>query len=318
MTPAGKDLDRPLGGFRQREVVVLLVVALAVVCWLVSGFYTVAPNETGIITRFGEFYTKVSPGIHYALPWPIDRVYTPRTEEVQRIEVGFRGLGERYSERRRSDMLTGDENILKIMMVVQYKIRDPVEYLFRVDEPRWLVERAVESAMNQYVARLPVDDVLTDAKNRIQLDTIDIAQKMLDDKYNAGIRLLGGNLQEVSPPVPVIDAFKDVASAKKDSERKIDEAREDAGRIILKATGEARQLISNAEGSAASRIDTARGDTARFLSLLEEYRKAKEVTRTRLYVDAMERILARTKVVILPDEEEAGASKLTVVEQPAG
>ncbi|MFH1417212.1 MAG: FtsH protease activity modulator HflK, partial [Planctomycetota bacterium] len=254
--------------------------------------------------------------IHYALPWPIDSVYTPDTKKARRIEVGFRHLGELFVEPRRSDVLTGDENILKIMMVVQYKIADPAKYLFGTDEPHWLVERSIESAMNQSIAGLPVDDVLTTAKNQIQIETIAMAQALLD-AYDAGIILLGGTLQEVSPPVPVLAAFNDVASAKKDSERMGDEAREDKSKITLSADGQARQMISEAQAYYAERVAVAKGDADRFLKLFAEYCDAKEVTRTRLYVDAMERIFTNTKLIIL-DEAAASRSKITVVEQAGG
>jgi membrane protease subunit HflK len=289
-----------------------LVAAVALAAWLGTGVYTVAPSETGVITRFGVVRGKAPPGMHYALPWPIDRVYRPSTGEVRRIEVGIRCLGKMPAEPRRGDMLTGDENILKIMMVVQYKIRDPVAFLFRAEDPHWLVERTVESAMNEYVARLSVDEVLTTAKDEMQIETIRTAQGMMD-AYHAGIVLLGGNLQEVSPPVPVVEAFKEVASAKKDSERMLDEAREYEGKVLPKVAGEAQRLISKAEGYRANRIDTAKGDTARFTSLLGEYRKAREVTRTRLLIEALERIFADAKVVILGGNGDA-RTKITIVE----
>jgi membrane protease subunit HflK len=210
-------------------------------------------------------------------------------------------------------MLTGDENILKIMMVVQYRVTKPEDFLFRAEEPHWLVERAVESALNEYVAALLVDDVLTTAKGRIQNDVIDIAQDLLDE-WRSGIKLVGGNLQEVSPPVPVLAAFKEVASAKKDSERLIDEAREYGEEKIPRATAEAGGLVTRAEAYRADRVAVAQGDAARFTSLLAEYQKARDVTRTRIYVDAMARILSKAKLVVLGDDA-AGPSSVTIVEE---
>lgn len=309
--------NSPLAGktWWRRRNVVLIATGLVVVAWLLSGFYTVATDEQGVVTRFGEICRRgVKSGLHYALPWPIDRVYTPRTSEVRRIEVGFTTLGKKSPMNRRSDVLTGDENILKMMMVVQYKIRDPVAWLFKTDQPHWLVERAVESTMNGLVASCKVDDVLTTAKGAIQVESITIAQELLNS-YDAGIVLLGGNLQVVDPPVPVMEAFKDVASAKKDSERKIDEAHEYAGRILPQARGTAQQFISQAQGNYADRTNQAKGNANRFLSLLAEYRQAMEVTRTRLYVESMERIFSKMNVVVLDHMDGENASKLTVVEQ---
>ncbi len=314
MTTANSpDRHSPPGRLRRPRYIALLLVVAALLVWAGSGFYTVATDEQGVVTRFGRICRRgVPPGLHYALPWLIDRAYTPRTSDVKQIEVGFTTRGEKSSERRRSDVLTGDENILKIMMVVQYKISDPVAHLFVAEDPHWLVERTVESAINRLVAALEVDNVLTTAKDEIQVRAIEIAQETLN-AYQAGIALLDGNLQVVDPPVPVMEAFKEVASAKKDSERTIDEAREYAGRVIPEGRGAAQQRISQAQGSYADRVDRAKGDANRFLSLLVEYRQARQITRTRLYVETMERIFSKMNVVVLDRAEGEAATKVTIV-----
>ena len=166
--------------------------------------------------------------------------------------------------------------------------------------------------MNMRVASLPVDDVLTTAKSEIQIEAIRIAQQWLDE-YDTGLVLLGGNLQKVSPPVPVLAAFTEVTDAKKDAERKIDQAREYDGRVIPRARGEAQETISRAEGFYADRVNRAQGEAGRFLSVLEEYRQARLITRTRLYVEAMERILSRMKLVILDAQQGQAPSKVTIV-----
>ncbi|MCK4659864.1 MAG: FtsH protease activity modulator HflK [Phycisphaerae bacterium] len=295
--------------------VVPLVVGLVLIGWLVSSFYTVGTDELGVVTRFGHIHRRgVEPGLHYALPWPIDRVYTPRATGVERIEVGFTIRGQKFFQRRQSDMLTGDENILKIMMVVQYKIRDPVAYLFNAEEPHWLVERAVESSIDRLVASLRVDDVLTSAKGEIQIKTVELAQELLDT-YESGIVLWKGDLQVVDPPIPVMEAFKEVASAKKDSERKIDEAHEYQSRILPKARGEAQRLLSEAHAFHADRVSRAQGDADRFLSVLTEYRHAKGITRARLYVEFMERVFSKMHVVILDQADGESASRITIVDR---
>ena len=241
MTNTGQPSSLPSAARPWRRLGVVLLLAAAALVWLLSGFYTVGTDELGVVTRFGRLCgerTRAA-GLHYTLPWPIDRVYTPRTTEVRLIEVGFTTLGQKSSERRRSDVLTGDENILKIMMVVQYKISDAVGYLFNAEDPHWLVERTVESVMNRQVASLKVDDVLTTAKGAIQVEAIASAQELLD-AYGAGIVLLGGNLQAVDPPVPVMEAFKEVASAKKDRDRLIDEAHEYCSRVLPDRSGQGR------------------------------------------------------------------------------
>ncbi len=312
MTANDTDRSWARQGLQRWPSVVLALLGVGLLVWLASGFFTVATNEKGVVVRFGGFRRVDNAGIHYAWPWPIERVYTPRTTEVKRIEVGFRTLGKLSSEPRRSDTLTGDENILKVMMVVQYKIKDPVTYLFEAEQPGWLVERAVECAVNRQIASLGVDEVLTTAKARIQIEAIATAQAWLDE-YKSGIALLGGNLQQVVPPVPVNDAFKEVTDAKKDSERAKDEARGYANRIIPQARGEARRIVSRAEGFYASRVDGARGEASRFESVLAEYRKAKDVTRTRLFVEAMQEVFSQARAVVLDTGREGAPTKITIV-----
>jgi membrane protease subunit HflK len=299
----------------RRRLAVLAVFSAAVLLWLLSGFYTVSPDELGVVTRFGRLRdSRIMPGLHYAWPRPIERVYTPRTTGVKQLQVGFTTLGLPSPERRSSDTLTGDENILKIMMVVQYKVLDPMAYLFKTEDAHGLVERAVQFAVSRQVAALPVDDVLTTAKDEIQVRAIALAQGLLD-AYEAGIVLLGGSLQVVDPPVPVLAAFKEVASAKKDSERLLDEAREYESKVLPEARGQADRIISDARGFHADRVGRARGDAGRFLSILTEYRRARDVTRTRLYVETMERVFAKMNVIVLDRADGPGASKVTIVDR---
>jgi membrane protease subunit HflK len=279
------------------------VVAVAAAAWLLSGIYTVNSQEHGIVLRLGRVAAHTGPGIHFALPWPIDRVLTPATTDVRRIEVGFRFKGELWSGeeyRRRSDMLTGDENILKLMMVVQYKLKDPIAFLFHAEEPGWLVERAVEAAMSAALAQRSVDAVLTSAKAEIQIEAVQQAQQLLD-LYDTGILLLGGNLQVVSPPEPVIPAFNDVTAAKKDSEQAIEKARTYANYVVPGAHGEASQIVQQARGQHDYRVREAEGEAQRFLRNLLEYEKAPQLTRRRLYLETIERVLARVHTVIVDE-----------------
>lgn len=290
------------------------IASFAVVYWIGSGVFTVAPDERGVVTRFGAIvHRSLSPGIHYALPWPIDCVYTPRITDVKRIEVGFRFKGKLYSELRRSDMMTGDENILKLEMVVQWKIRDPIAYLFGAEAADWLVERAVESAMSRRAASMTIDAMLTSAKEEFQIDVIDAAQKLLD-VYASGITLVSGNLQDVSPPVPVLDAFTDVSSARKDAERAVDVANAYAGRMIPQARGEAQDMLSTAEGFYAERVNKARGEARRFEELLSEYRSAPNLTRARLFIDSMERVLSQVSVIVVEEGQQGRRARIQIVE----
>jgi modulator of FtsH protease HflK len=289
----------------------LALVPLAV--WLLTGLYSVGSNERGVVLRFGRIAGRTGPGLHWTMPWPVDRVYHPKATAVQRIEVGFRFLGrlvDSEADARRSDMLTGDENILKLMMVVQYKVRDPIGYLFGAQQPEFLVERAVESALSSSVSFRRVDDLLTGSKSEVQIEAIEDAQRLLD-LYGAGIVLLGGNLQMVSPPAPVIAAFNDVTAAKKDAEKQIEDARLYANQTVPGARGEAAQIVNGARGQADLRVNQARGESDRFLSLLAEYRRDPQLTRRRLYLETMERVLSRAEVMVVSD-----ASKVTILDEP--
>jgi membrane protease subunit HflK len=286
---------------------------LPLVAWLLTGFYSVGSNERGIVLRFGRISARTGPGLHWALPWPVDRIYHPKATAVQRIEVGFRFLGRLVgteADARRSDMLTGDENILKLMMVVQYKLRDPADYLFRAEEPEFLIERAVESALSSSVSFRRVDDLLTGSKSEVQIEAVAEAQRLLD-LYGVGIVLLGGNLQVVSPPAPVIAAFNDVTAAKKDAEKQVEDARLYANQTVPGAHGEAAQIVNGARGQADLRVNQARGEADRFQSLLAEYRRDPPVMRRRLYLETMERVLSRAEVMVVND-----ASKVTILDEP--
>lgn len=281
--------------------------------WLATGFQTVSASERGVVTRFGAAAARVGPGIHFLRPWPIDRLHLARAAEVVRIEVGFTQGGVKWTEPRRSDMVTGDQNILKVEMAVQYRIRESelARHLFGVDEPRWMVERAVESALARALARRAVDDVLAAAKHEVETATLEAAQADLD-RYGAGLDLLAGSLQTVSPPVPVLDAFTDVASASKDAERLLDEARAYESRALSQARGRAQQRVNEARATQVQRVSQAQGEAARFRKLLDEYRAHREVTRTRLFLDTIEQVMAEARVVIA--EADGRSGRVVVVE----
>ena len=283
---------------RRRWILALLGVLL--VGWLATGVFAVESNERAVVLVFGRVVGEAEPGLGWAPPWPIGEVRRAPVTEVRRLEVGFRSQGELYTEARRSDMLTGDENILKVMMVVQYRIIDARDYLLNAVEPDWLVERAVESALTRHVAGMQVDDLLTTAKAAIELRSIEAAQAELD-LYGVGIRLLGGNLQTVSPPVPVLEAFNDVTRAKKDNERLVEDARSYANEILPEARAEANEQVEQARAAADTRVRQARGEARRFDNLREEFERAPELTRRRLYLEMLERVFDGAEVLVLEE-----------------
>lgn len=283
-----------------RRAAVGIGVATAVAAWLATGVFTVASNERAVVLAFGRVVGESGPGLGLSAPWPFGAVERATVTEVKRVEVGFRSQGQLFEEARRSDMLTGDENILKVMMVVQYRVTDLRDYLFATADPDGLIERAVESALAALVAGMRVDDVLTTAKAEIEITSVARAQEQLD-AYGAGVRLLGGNLQTVSPPVPVLEAFNDVTRAKKDNERLIENARSYANEVLPEARADANEQVMRARATADARVRQARGEAQRFTSLREEYERQPQLTRRRLYLETMERILDRAEVVVLED-----------------
>jgi membrane protease subunit HflK len=275
------------------------VLAAVVLLWLASGIYIVDPEEAGVVTRFGKLKSVVGPGPHWHIPRPFEAVETPKVTEVKRIEIGFRtvnpGPPARYQHvPEEALMLTGDENILDAEIIVQYQINDPVKYLFRVREQHGTVKDAAEAALRQVVGSHGIDEALTVGKEVIQDEVRQNLQQILE-VYELGLMVLpnGVKLQTVTAPQEVDAAFKDVASAREDRERLIKEAEGYRNDVIPKARGTAEKQIKGAEAYKVERIKRSSGDVERFKSILAEYRKAPEVTRTRLFLETMETVLPR-------------------------
>lgn len=282
-------------------------VGLLVLLWLLSGIYIVNPGEEGVVLRFGEYNRTVGPGPHYALPSPIETVYKPQVARILRSEVGYRSAGESRTFQQgqvrgipaEASMLTGDENIVNVQFSVQYRIADPVAYLFNVYEPDAMVRNAAEAAMREVIGNSLIDAAITDGKLKIQSEATTLLQTILD-RYSAGINVIAVQLQDVHPPDEVRDAFKDVASAREDKSRIINEAEAYRNELLPRARGEAAALRNAAEAYRATRVQNAEGEAARFTALSREYAKAPQVTGQRLYYEAVEEILKNSgdKVVL--------------------
>ena len=277
--------------------------------WLLSGIYIVEPDEEGVVLRFGKYHRSVPPGPHYRIPFPIEAVDTPKVTQVQRVEVGFRSLAGRQSGGQslvrpmpdEAYTLTGDENIVNVQFSVQYRISNAVEFLFRVTNQAAVVQNAAEAAMREVIGTSEIDSALTDGKLRIQEDATRLLQKILD-RYEVGVEVIAVQLQDVHPPQDVSEAFKDVASAREDKIRIINEAEAYRNEILPKARGQAAEMVNQAQAYRAARIRAAEGEAGRFAAVLAEYQKAKDVTKKRLYYEAMEEILSATDLekIILP------------------
>lgn len=281
------------------------------VIWLLTGIYVVGPDEVGVIRTFGEFTRVTQSGLNWKFPSPIETANTPKVTEVKRIEFGFRSLknGQYRTVEKESLMLTGDENIVDAEMIVQYKIKDPVKYLFNIVEPELTVREAAEASLRTVVGRNKIDETLTTGKFTIQEETKEQVQSILD-KYESGIHIVAVQLQDVSPPKEVIGAFKDVASAKEDKNRMINQAEGYRNDVIPKARGEAEAMIRDAEGFKESRIKRAEGDATKFTTILKEYNKAKSITEKRLYLETMEKVLPGIDKIIIPDKESGNMLNL--------
>ena len=319
---------------------VLLVLLAVVGLWLLSGIYIINPDEQGVVLRFGKYERTEGPGPHYAWPVPIETVYKPQVTQVLRSEVGFRSVGQSATFQQgqvrtipeEASMLTGDENIVNVQFSVQYKISDPVQYLFNVSAPAALVRNAAEAAMREVIGNSLIDSALTDGKLQIQTEATQLLQEILD-RYKVGVRVIAVQLQDVHPPKEVSDAFKDVASAREDKSRIINEAEAYRNELIPKARGLAAEVENQAQAYKETRIRNAEGEADRFLALLKEYEQAKDVTKQRMYLEAMEEILSRPgmeKLVLPKDaadrvlpllplmQSAPSAGKIAPQEQPSG
>ncbi|MDP5957458.1 MAG: FtsH protease activity modulator HflK [Candidatus Marinimicrobia bacterium] len=289
----------------------LPILGIALVLWLLTGIYVVGPDEVGVVQTFGKYSRAAQSGLNYHFPYPIETVKTPKVTEVKRIEIGFRSVGKNQYQtvERESLMLTGDENIVDAEMIVQYKIKDPEAYSFNFIQPELTVREASEASLRTVVGRHNIDEALTSGKFMIQEETKALVQSILD-KYKTGIIVVAVQLQDVSPPQQVIAAFKDVASAKEDKNKMINQAEGYRNDLIPKARGEAQSMIREAEGYKKARIARAEGDVAKFSAILKEYRKAKGVTETRMYLETIEEILPNKEKIIVPDAKSGNLINL--------
>ena len=283
------------------------VLVLVIALYIASGIFVVAPDEQGVVRRFGKFIRIESPGLNYHLPYPIETVLTPAVTQVKRVEIGFRtisfGPPARYREIPvEALMLTGDENIVSAEAIVQYKIKDPVNYLFNIILPEQTVRSAAEATLRQVIGERKIDEALTVGKYEIQEETKKALQILLDS-YESGILVVAVQLQDVNPPKEVQDAFKDVASAKEDKSKYINQAQGYRNDLIPKARGEAVKMTKEAEGYKIERIKKAEGDVAKFNSILTEYKKGEYITQARLYLETMEEILPSMNKVIVDLKE---------------
>lgn len=296
---------------------------LAVAAYLASGVYVVQPDERGVVRWFGRAANAVPAGLHYALPWPFCAVDTPKTTGVRRLYVGLEPAdraaiagGDIVAQARtlESDMLTGDVNILKVTLAVQYQVADPVAYLFAADDPEQLATSVVRGVLIELLSGTPVDDALTQGKAWLELEVRTRAQAILD-RYGCGMQLVATNIESIAPPYLVMRAFQRVVEAKKNAETVRDEAHGYANRVIPQAYGEATTVREQAEGYRSARVGQARGDATRFTSVLAAYQREPAVFRERVLLDTLAEILPQVETYILDEKPGDPTTHLRLLEQ---
>ena len=304
---------------------VIAAVLLLVLLW--STWFTVQPEETGVVQRFGAVDRTVGPGLHFMLPVGIESVRRVPTERVLKEEFGFamaaapvagqqtQYVTDKKSFKEVSLMLTGDLNVIDVQWIVQYRIEDPVRYLFQVLDSRQTIRDVAEAVMRRVVGNRLGSDVLTVGRVAVSTEAKVEMQKILS-AYDTGVRLVTVELQDVTPPDTVKPAFNEVNEARQDRERTINQAQEQANREIPKARGEATRTVTEAEGYAVERVNRANGEATRFTAILAQYQRAPEVTRRRLYLESMADILPQAKALYIVDSDQKSLLPLLRFDSP--
>jgi modulator of FtsH protease HflK len=292
-----EELIRQLCSWLRQRLPRILLIALAALVglWFASGVYIVNPGHLGVVRTFCKETARTEPGLHYRFPWPFQRIDIVSVEQIRRIEVGFRA-GMRVNEE--ALMLTGDENIVEAQMVVQYRVADPSKFLFRLDDPEATLHTATEVALRSTAGGMTIDEVMIENRAKVQDETRAFAQRLME-AYQSGVVITEVKLQAADPPEAVKDAFHDVVRAREDRERLINQALGYQADVLPRARGAAQQTLREAEGYREKRVLLAHGEAARFLTVLAEYEKAKEVTRERLHLETVERILPEIDKLIV-------------------
>lgn len=283
-------------------VIILFVAA-------VTSVYKVEPEEEAVVIRFGRYVSTEPPGLHFKLPFGMDKVIKVPTKRVLQQEFGFRlqgrGLSRKATYSQESLTLTGDLNVADVQWIVQYKIVQPEKYIFNVRDGIKNIRDVSQSIMRRVVGDRLVSDVLTVGRIEIAIEAEKLTQEVLDH-YDMGVHIVAVKLQDINPPESVKPAFNEVNEAKQEQEKVINQAEQEYNRIIPEARGKAEQTIRNAQGYATALVNMANGDASRFTARLKAYQKAPEVTRTRLYLETMEELYGRFKQLTIVDDKVKG------------
>ena len=273
-----------------------LILLLVVAVWLYNSLYRVQPDEAGVVLRFGEYSRTTGPGLHFAL-WPVETVEKPKVEKENKLSFG--------ANDDESLMLAGDQNIVDIRFTVLWRIRDARKYLFNVHNPEQLTRLVAESAMREVVGRTPAEQIRTRGRVKAQEEVRDLIQKTLDS-YEAGIVITSVQLEKADPPPQVLDAFEEVQRAEQNLNKFIREAERYRNRVLGEARGRSAQILEQAKAYKARVVEEAKGEAARFEQVLAEYEKAPAVTRKRIYLETMERVMKKAGKFIIDGKSGPG------------
>ncbi len=308
MTIDIEDLVRQGKQIMPRVIVLAVLALVGIGAW--TAYYTVPSDSVAVVQRFGKYLEEVPPGLHFKVPLGIDVATIVPVKRQLKQEFGFTtpGASDPYQspglsdEERETQMVTGDLNAALVEWVVQYRISDPVKFLFEVREPSETLRYVSESVMREVVGDRTVDEVITIGRQEIETEALTKMQA-LSTKYALGISIDQVQLKNINPPKPVQESFNEVNQAQQEKEKLINEARRDYNRVIPLAEGEKDQRIREADGYRLKRINEAEGDVARFNALLAEYSKAPEVTRRRIYIETLQDVLPGIRSMFIVDEQ---------------
>lgn len=312
------DLDRIRDDLSQRfagrsRFVYLAVLAAILVLWVLSGIYIVQPGEEGVVRTFGKFSSITDSGLNYRLPWPFQQVTIVDVESIRRAEIGFRTSSQDLKEEVLNEalMLTEDENIVQVELLLQYRIGSSRDFVFNVEFPETVLVTSAEVALRSAVGQMTIDAIITEERARVQEETRLFLTRLMEN-YGTGILVTDVRLQVADPPAEVRDAFQEVVRAQADKERRINEAQAYQNDVVPRARGEKQRLIEEASGFREREVLRAQGEAERFLAVLEAYRIAPDITRERLHIEALEGVLNEVELILL-DNATVGDQLLPIL-----
>lgn len=288
--------------FKTNGNLIFLIVVVLVIFWLASGIYKINSDENGVVLYFGKYHETTTPGLHFHVPYPIGKIEKVSITTINKEEFGFSSTKGASDEE--SLMFTGDENIADIDFEVQWKIGNVRDYLFNIKNQKRTIRSATESVMREIIANRQIDDILASKKFEIESEAKHLLQDILNS-YNSGVEIITVQLLRADPPQEVINAFRDVQTAKADKESKINEAESYNNDIMPKARGGAEAIIQEAEAYKRSIVSKAEGETERFDRIYQEYRLNKDITKKRIYIETMEEIIKNNDKILI-DKDASG------------